>query len=322
MLNSLKERINKAKTVGKKIGRSWPAVIYDVAKCRLKYGAILDDYLAFEFYRKNDKERKTFVTEKKLLDTLIPFANPEKISDIFDDKAKFNQTFAEFINREWIATETSDENEIRTFLKKFPVVFVKETKGSQGLGVKRVETTDPANVEAILKWVKDGGKFVIEQPIEQHPDMAYFNESSVNSIRMETLIDEAGNVKFFNTIVIIGGKGSIVSNTHTGGVMCHINPELGVIDSHGRNPMGERFLVHPQNKNLLLGKTIPMWDQLMEYTVKLAKVCPEARFIGWDIAITKNGPEVIEGNTKPGMCTQACDMVGRWPIIKANFDLK
>lgn len=322
MLKSIAERIKKAKAIGKQLNRPWLATLLDVASCRLRYGAILDDYMAFEFYRKNAAERDTFVTEKRLLGNLIPKANPDNVTNTFDDKAKFNHTFANFIKRDWIATEDCDEDKIRSFLMKYPIVFVKETEGSQGLGVKRMETSDPMKIEEILQWVRKGQKFVIEEPIRQHPDMAYFNESSVNSIRMETMIDDAGKVRFFNTIVIIGGKGSIVSNTHTGGVMCHINEELGVIDSPGRNPKGERFIVHPQNGNLLMGKMIPMWKEVMDYSVNLAKVCPEARFIGWDIAITENGPEVIEGNTKPGMCTQACDMVGRWPLVKSLITLK
>ena len=35
-----------------------------------------------------------------------------------------------------------------------------------------------------------------------------------------------------------------------------------------------------------------------------ARVVPQMRYIGWDIAITKNGPVMVEGNNLPGydMC--------------------
>lgn len=157
MFNSVKERIIKAKTVGKQIGRSWPAVICDVAVCRWKYGAILDDYLAFEFYKKNAKERDTFITEKDFFGRVIPKANSSHILEVFEDKAKFNHVFSDLIKREWIATEESSEDEIRAFMRKFPIVFVKETRGSQGLGVRRVSTEDEKNIDIILKEVKRGG---------------------------------------------------------------------------------------------------------------------------------------------------------------------
>ena len=31
-----------------------------------------------------------------------------------------------------------------------------------------------------------------------------------------------------------------------------------------------------------------------------AQQLPDLRFIGWDIAITPEGPELVEGNTRPG----------------------
>jgi len=46
----------------------------------------------------------------------------------------------------------------------------------------------------------------------------------------------------------------------------------------------------------LQGRSIPFWSQLCKYIFKAHDVCPNIRTIGWDIAITDEGPVLIEGN--------------------------
>jgi Sugar-transfer associated ATP-grasp len=39
-----------------------------------------------------------------------------------------------------------------------------------------------------------------------------------------------------------------------------------------------------------------MYDRVVELAESLARRTPEAPYVGWDLAITANGPVVIEGN--------------------------
>lgn len=317
IFNRLKEIKQKATLVGNQIEMSPLRALVDVAICRFRYGAVLDDYLCFDFQKLNHRGRNSFLTEKRLKNKILPRLSKTDKRHYFEDKSDFNHLFKDYIKRGWISSKTSSESKILEFLNQRDIVFAKEVIGSQGLGVRKINTSDKSAINEIFESIKKGVHYVFEDAIMQHSYMAVFNSSSVNTIRMETYIDDNGVPHFFNSIIIIGGKGSIVSNTHTGGVMCHIDLETGVIDSSGRNPEGKRFLKHPQNDVVLPGKIVPKWEEVKEYTLKLALVCKDIRFVGWDIAITDNGPEVIEGNTFPGACTQACDMVGRWPLLKS-----
>ena len=52
-----------------------------------------------------------------------------------------------------------------------------------------------------------------------------------------------------------------------------------------------------------------------------AKVIPQVRYVGWDIAITEKGPVVIEGNQFPGhdilqLPVHCPDKIGMLPVIK------
>lgn len=50
----------------------------------------------------------------------------------------------------------------------------------------------------------------------------------------------------------------------------------------------------------IMGLKIPYWDEVVLMLSKAAKLVPEVKYVGWDIAITKDGPCLIEGNTSPG----------------------
>ena len=44
-----------------------------------------------------------------------------------------------------------------------------------------------------------------------------------------------------------------------------------------------------------------MFNEAVELVKKAAKVVPEIGYIGWDVAISENGPIIIEGNCFPGV---------------------
>ena len=64
---------------------------------------------------------------------------------------------------------------------------------------------------------------------------------------------------------------------------------------------------------------IPMWDRVLEVVIEAAKKIPQVRYIGWDIAITNDGVELIEGNNWPYTGTFEIMGIERlwWPKIKA-----
>ena len=45
---------------------------------------------------------------------------------------------------------------------------------------------------------------------------------------------------------------------------------------------------------------VPMFQNAVELCLKAAQVKPGLAYIGWDVAITPNGPVLIEGNILPG----------------------
>jgi len=53
---------------------------------------------------------------------------------------------------------------------------------------------------------------------------------------------------------------------------------------------------HPVTNIVFDGYQLPNWDILIEAVKNAALVIPEARTIGWDVAIIDSGVSLIEGN--------------------------
>ena len=60
-----------------------------------------------------------------------------------------------------------------------------------------------------------------------------------------------------------------------------------------------RDSIHPGTDIVMLGYRIPNWDKVIEGSEKAAEMLPQIRIIGWDVAITEDGIELIEGNHNP-----------------------
>jgi len=57
----------------------------------------------------------------------------------------------------------------------------------------------------------------------------------------------------------------------------------------------------PTTKVKVDGFVIPYWKEIIKMTKEAAKVNDDVNVVGWDVAITENGPLIIDGNWDPGM---------------------
>ncbi len=58
----------------------------------------------------------------------------------------------------------------------------------------------------------------------------------------------------------------------------------------------EDISLHPDTGKSIEGFMLPCWDEVVELVKKASKVFLPIRSVGWDIAITDDGPSIVEGN--------------------------
>ena len=60
-----KKMFEKIDMIHEKTGKNKIGLFFDMIGCTIKYGAGYNDYIIFEFYNMNAKERKTYLTRMK-----------------------------------------------------------------------------------------------------------------------------------------------------------------------------------------------------------------------------------------------------------------
>ncbi|MNI70256.1 hypothetical protein D3C73_1260580 [compost metagenome] len=85
-------------------------------------------------------------------------------------------------------------------------------------------------------------------------------------------------------------------NFGQGGIVAEIDLETGVVKSLGKNKKMDVYLRHPLTNYLFTGFQIPKWNEVIALVKNIAKEIETMRYVGWDVAITNDYVEVIEGN--------------------------
>ena len=218
---------------------------------------------------------------------------------MFRNKNRFLTTFKRYIHRKWLyAPETSYEDFVE-LVSKYDCI-VKPSDGKLGKGIYKTYKDDNHKDYKKLydSCVKD--RLLVEQCIESCEELKALHPQSLNTIRVVT-ISNREKACVFSGVLRTGVGGSIVDNSHQGGVSVQINVENGLVVTDGANTKGERFICHPDTKVVFKGFRIPMWDAIVETCCEAAKLTDNP-ITGWDVAINNQGDvEFVEANYGPDM---------------------
>ena len=156
-----------------------------------------------------------------------------------------------------------------------------------------------ATKENLTKEFKEiDSNFLVQKGVKQHKDLAVFNETSLNTIRVVSFFFK-DEVHILSSILRVGAKGSKVDNICAGGYACVIN-EDGVLADKGVNRKAE--WVSETNDNVpFKGRKIPAYDEIIRLIKREHKKLAHFKLIGWDFCIDEEGdPVFIEFNSCPG----------------------
>ena len=279
-------------------GMSIPHLWLDSTWRLIRYGCFIKQYTDGGIYKIIRPRMKDVLTQKKLANIIKKY-NDQRDIHLLSNKVHFNFHFRDWVKRKWLYSVEMTEEQFCFLYKSCDYLFLKPIDDQEGNGISVINTMDDAhNIYAQLK----NRNLVIEEAIKQHPNMN-FNNSSVNTIRIITCMDKQGTPHILRAALRVGVGKSIIDNYTAGGVLYNIDISSGVIVNKGIGHDRKTFIFHPGSNVCMLGFKIPNWEILVESVTKAARIIPSCRFIGWDIAITENGIELIEGNHNPGLFT-------------------
>lgn len=187
---------------------------------------------------------------------------------------------------------------------------IKTTESSHGDNVWVIQNIEYQDNDAILTRF-DGQKIalssvlgtealIFESVVRQTEQFSSFNASSVNTARFMTTLYPDGSAKVIATFIKIGRAGRCVDNAGSGGnVDVCVDVETGEIQ-HAIQFDGWHKVKdidrHPDSGAQLNGVIIENWDSVKAEVIRFQQAFPYCKAAGWDIAITDDGPVVIEVN--------------------------
>lgn len=301
-------------------GRGPFVLLLDMIWCSLYYGTGYMDYRVFGFaWIRGKASRRTFMTMNHN-QQLIRNVNDKAYNDVFADKARFNTRFSDYIGRQWIDLRTSDYAEFESFIREKKFIFAKGADGINGEGVERVCVSQFDNKKDLYDALLDKRQFIIEERIRQHPEMERLCPTSINTLYITTVLSR-DQVHVMYVLVRMGNGTKAVDNISSGGLYCRVGSDGVVHVPAFCDKTARCYDAHPSTGTKLIGFTIPYYKEAIEMVRKAARVVPQIRYVGWDIAITPDGPVLIEGNTIPSynMCQNYYQQSGKQEGILPEF---
>lgn len=289
---SIKANIDK---VSKKYGRNKTAIFADMIVCMMRYSASPANYYYFGFAKLNHAQRKTYVTHK-MSEQIQKRYNSSKYQIVFYDKMIFSRVFSEFYGRRCMSAETMVWEEFAAFVDEIPKFIYKPLEGGQGRGIQVFENIDGGYAE-VYENLK-GTHGIIEEWIQQHPAMQRLYPEAVNIIRIQTVYAQ-NKCHFLYATLTIGYKNKI-ANASANSIFTLVDVRTGHVSTDGCDYNDNTFTNHPETGIHFKGFQIPMWNDVLRMIEKAAARVPQIGYVGWDVAITENGPVIIEGNNDGG----------------------
>ena len=279
-------------------GKSRLWLLCDMLRCGVRYNAGYMDYKIAAMYRLSDEQKKTVIT-RGISNSIVRRMNDKAYWHFFDDKTEFNTLFAGEIGRKWLRSDDSlTEEALSAFLSGLPSVLFKPLEGSSGVGIERFDRAAWENdVHAFYQKIRAMGDAVLEELLVQHPEMARMCPTSVNTVRVATLLGDKqeGIVYAFLRI----GNGKVMDNVDQGGMAARVDLESGTLKTVAADKAGNVFEKHPMTGTDIIGFTIPYWEDVKALCLRAMRKVPQMRYVAWDVAITPEGPKFIEGNSFP-----------------------
>ena len=259
------------------------------------------------YYEKTGLFSEKYIPIDVYTNVIDEYFNPRTEAKYMDNKCYYGSLFAGIKQPEfsvmrcggfWYNSENKiiSQSEVAKIISNEKELFVKAATDSYGgKGVKYISNEGNITKDFFEFTEEIKGDLIAQRAIKQHRDMAAVNESSVNTIRMISLLTENGS-KIYSSIFRVGMKGKKVDNYSSGGVTVGIK-EDGTLKKYAYNDRGERFDKHPSNGFIFDGYKVPGYEKARELVEKEHPMIPHFKLVSFDVAIDENGEAIfIEAN--------------------------
>lgn len=286
------------KFYAKKYGKSQVRVFLDSMINSIKYNISILEYFMFDFGGKTHEEKLQWAGTGFMYEYQLVM-NPLPTRKVLNDKITFLSAYHQYVHHGFATIDTLvKEHEKATALIENPSgkIVLKSSDGQCGIGIEVRDTKD-FSAETLVKRLEETGNDFAEEFVVQHSDLMRLSPSALNTFRVITQLDAHNKVNVLGARLRIS-VGQSVDNLAAGNLAAPVDLDTGKVNGLAiySDITKEPVDTHPITGEKIVGFQVPFWKESIEMVKEAALVDTSNRSIGWDIAITNNGPELIEGN--------------------------
>lgn len=269
----------------------------DYKKAFWRHRVTYSEYMySYEYWHLNEEERDEFISTSEM-QVIYRKLGDSNVREVFHDKVRFLTTFKPFVYRWWALANTLSLEQFKEKASEFDII-AKPACGTRGDGIFKIVGTEVCDWQQLFNQLLEGN-YLLEQCIKACDELASFHPTSLNTIRVVT-ISEMDKCEVFGALFRMGAHGSVIDNTHAGGVYAPINVETGAIDIPAIDAKNNHYQNHPDTGKPIEGFRIHDWGRIVATCKEASRAISSIRFAGWDLCINQAGQvEIIEGNHAP-----------------------
>ena len=280
-----------------KTGRSKIRIATDMVGSVFKYNISLKDYFCFRFFEIDKDARKEWAGTGFMYQYQLRM-NPKGEREVLEDKIMFLNHFKTFVKRAFcsLGELKADQRKAEHMLRNPSGLLV--LKGSHGQVGAEVEVIhcNEYSFTSLIDRMKRKNYDLVEEYVFQHPVLMALSPSGLNTVRVFTQL-HGGFVDFLGARLRVSVN-STVDNMAAGNLAAPIEMDTGIVNGPGvySDITKEDQATHPVTGKAIEGLVIPYWKEVVALARNAALHTPQNKSVGWDIAVTAEGPELIEGN--------------------------
>ncbi len=193
--------------------------------------------------------------------------------------------------------------------------ILKKVAGSHGTGIMRITFKDGSivddnaltiNTELLFSnLVRKQSSYILQKSLLTHQALKKIMPCvGLGTARIVT-INFDDEIKIFAACVRIPVGKNIADNFAGGEEIGNLVAGIDLnthrlFKPYGPDPFGlnlvENVDTHPDNGAIIEGFEFPYWEDMIQTAIMGAKAFSGLRTIGWDVALTEDGPSLIEAN--------------------------
>lgn len=310
----------------RKSGRGAFSIGREMVQCSFGKGKLKpSEYVLYEFYDKEkytSEERDEFVSASMHGKIVYEFndygwfevAGDKWLSSVFlsGDNTPQPETIAviDTSHRGYQTTKKlSTPDDLRDFLCQqweFPL-FCKFNNGRWSVGANIITSAekshlflkgeDPITYEQFFEQYVGEHAFLIQKFVKNHSFLSQYTTTTA-TVRLVNIWRSDGLWTPYAILKLPSDQNAADNFWRSGNMVCQVEVATGkILSLVGRDGPGlVRYERHPGTKLEILGKYLPHWDKVRQLNERVANFHHPIKYQSQDIAITEDGPVVIEFN--------------------------